>query len=161
MKKAVILIAGIALVGIISLPLFAHGPGWGGNWRGGGYGDCPYYDYQGDNLTQEQKAEIDALRDGYRANTEKIREQLQDTNYDLRTELIKSAPDETRVRELQKEISKLRSEMDSARIDHTLKVKKIAPDAQPGYSSRSGRCKGNGYPGCYGGSRGTGPRGTL
>ena len=161
MKKAVILIAGITLVGIISLPLFAHGPGWGGNWRGCGYGDCPEYDYQGSNLTQEQRFELDALKNEYRTNTDKIRERLRETNHDLRSELRKTVPEETRIRELQTEISKLRAEMDNARINHTLKVKKIVPDAQPGYSGRGGRDMGEGYSGCYRGSRGTGPRGTL
>ena len=161
MKKAVILIAGIAMVGIISLPLFAHGLGWGGNSRGSGYGDCPYYDDQVSDLTQDQLSKLEALRDEFRANTKKIREQLRDTNHDLRSELGKSDLNETRIRELQTELSKLRAEMDSARIDHTLKVKKIAPDAQLGYSSRGGRHMGEGYSGCYGGSRGTGPNGTL
>ena len=161
MKKAVILIAGIAMVGIISLPLFAFGPGWGGNSRGSGYGDCPYYDDKGSDLTQDQVSKLDALRDEYRANTKKIREQLRDTNQDMRSELDKSDLNETRVRELQTEISKLRAELDSARIDYTLKVKKIAPDAHLGYSSRGGRHMGVGYSGCYGGSRDTGSNETF
>ena len=152
-----ILIAGIALVGMFALPLFADGRGCGGNWRGSGYGDCPYYGSKGNGLTQDQLAEIGVLRDEFLASTEKTREQLQDKNYSLRLELTKSAPDENRVRELQTEISKLRTEMDSARVENMLKVKKIAPDARAGYSSRDGRHMGERYSGCYGGSRGFGP----
>lgn len=161
MKKAVILIAGMALVGFFALPLFAHGPGWGGHWRGGGYGDCPYYNYEGSNLTQEQQTELNTLRDEYRAMTGKIRDQLRDKNYELRTELNKSELNENKVKQLGKEISGLRADMDSARIDHTLKVKKIVPDAQPGFSGRDGRHRGEAYSGCYGGFKGTGPRGTF
>ena len=161
MKKAVILIAGMALVGFFALPLFAHGPGWGGKDRDGGYGDCPYYNNEGNALTQEQQTELNTLRDEYRAMTGKIRDQLRDKNYELRTELNKSELNENRVRELQKEISGLRADMDSARIDHTLKVKKIVPDAQPGFSGRGGRHMGEAYSGCDGGFRGTGPRGTF
>lgn len=153
-----ILITGIVLVGVVSIPLFAHGPGWGGDRRGHGYGDCPYYEYEGKNLTQEQRAELDTLRNEHRANTAKIRDQLIDKKYNMRSELSKTDPDVKKVKTLQAEISGLRGEMDNARIEHALKVKKVDPDARVGYFSRGGRHKGAG---CGRGFRGTGPGGAF
>ena len=154
MKKAVIIITGIALAGIIALPLFAHGPGWGGKWGGSTYGgshDCPHYGYQSSNLTQEQLSELDALRTEFRANTDKIRDQLIDKNYNLRSELRKTTPDEKKAMALQSDISELRAQMDSARIAHILKVKKVDPDAGAGYFGKGGRHAGAD---CYRDSRG-------
>lgn len=150
MKKAVILTTGIVLACFLTLPLFAFGPGWGGGMRGGGYGgyyNCPYYNnYGGTNLTQEQLSELNALRNEFRAQTDKIRDQLIDRNYDLRTELSKSVPDEKKAVAIQSDISELRTQMDNARIEHMLKVKKVDPDAGAGFYGNSGRRYGRG---CY------------
>ena len=135
MKKTIILIAGIVSMAAVSLPAFAHGPGWGGGFRDGGYArnnaDCPYSEYRGDDLTQEQRSALNALRDEYGVNTDRIREQLREKRYTMRTELNRQQPDESRVRGLQAEISELKGQMDGARIDHMLKAKKIDPDISP------------------------------
>ncbi|HOO45042.1 MAG TPA: periplasmic heavy metal sensor [Deltaproteobacteria bacterium] len=132
MKKTIILIVGIVSMAAVSLPVFAHGPGWGGGPRGSGYNnDCPYSGYVNDDLTQEQRTALHALRDEYRANTDRIREQLREKRSAMRTELNRQQPDESRVRGLQAEISDLKGQMDGARIDHMLKAKKIDPDISP------------------------------
>lgn len=148
MKKIAMFVTGTVLMAFVALPLFARGDGCGSGWRDSdcpryeratGYQDCPYYGTQGSNLTQEQRTQLDALRDEYRTNTEKLRDQLRDKRYELMTQLRSSTPDEASVRELQAEISTLRAEMDKAWIDHSLKVKKVNPDAQPGFGKGHGR----------------------
>ena len=159
MKTKTILFFGIVFMAAVSLPVFAHGPGWGNASRGNGYNnDCPYSGYGGENLTQEQRLELNALRDEYRANTDKIRDQLRDKRYSMQTELNREQSDELKVRALQSEISELMSQMDSARIDHMLKAKKVDHDI----SSRSFRNGGH-YRGdrCYGRSRDIQPEETF
>lgn len=129
MKKTIILIIGIVCMAAVSTLVFAHGPGWGGASRGGGYYyDCPYTDYDGASLTQEQRMELDTLRQEYLTQTDKIRDRLRDKRYEMNTELNRENPDEQKIRGLQKEISELKGQMDSARIDHILKAKKVDPD---------------------------------
>ena len=51
---------------------------------------------------------------------------------ELRSELYKENPDVPKAKVLQKEISKLESELDQKRIDHMIKIRKLNPNAARG-----------------------------
>ncbi len=157
-KKALIISAALLLGG--AAVVFAHGGygrgGYGGHMMGGpGYGGHmmgygPGYRGEGRgygaNLTEEQQAKLDDAREKFFAETEDIRDQIQEKRFALGTEMRKETPDSGKAADLQKEISKLESEFDQKAIQHQLEVRKMLPEnTRRGY----GRGYGQGYGGGY------------
>ena len=113
---------------------FAHmsmgyGPsGWGGHmagWHhrgyyGQGYGEIP-------NLTDEQIDKLEKERANFFENTKELRDAIYAKELEIRSEFAKSDVNETKVPTLQKELSKLRTELDQKHIDHIINVRKINP----------------------------------
>jgi hypothetical protein len=122
-----------------------EGYGYGHHGYGRGYG--PGCDY-GDDLTQEEIEKLQAQREAFHKDTRKLRRNINQKELALRSELVKENPDTQRALEIQKEISDLRAQMDQKRVDHLIKIRKIAPDA--------GRGMMKGF-GSRGGGRGMGP----
>jgi Spy/CpxP family protein refolding chaperone len=94
-------------------------------------------------LTQAEFEKLETEREAFKKDTRNLRENLYDRQVDLRRELAGESPDAKRASELQKEISGLRAELDQKRVDHLIKMRKIAPNAgkggRGGYGSRGGR----------------------
>jgi Spy/CpxP family protein refolding chaperone len=139
MKKLVITLTVLGLVGALVIPVFAHGGGWGG-WAGG-----PGYCWQGNgpynsNLTENQRAELEKLQQNFYNNTAGLQQEFWTKSAELNTLLNTSNPDAVKVRALQKEITDLRAKLDQQGIDFELQARKIVPNA--GY--------GPGYDGGYG-----------
>jgi Spy/CpxP family protein refolding chaperone len=129
MEKKGIIICGIVVLALCSLPAFAHGP-----FSGRGTGEC-LYGGQGleGSLTAEQQAELRELRQGFADQTQELRETLQAKRQEMRTLMGSSSPDGKDLKRVQAEVNTLRAQLDDARIDHVLKVKKIDPRAFAGY----------------------------
>ncbi|RJQ78140.1 MAG: periplasmic heavy metal sensor [Desulfobacteraceae bacterium] len=125
-------------------PARLHGPGYGmgpGMMSDWGNGPRGY----GANLTQEQREKLDAAREKFYSETEKLRDQLRDKQYALRTELSKNDPDDAKAGQLQKELSQLESEFDQKAVQHRLEVRKILPgDVQHGFGYGRGAANGRG-----------------
>ena len=147
MKKVLMTLGILFMVGILAAPVFAHR--WGGdkNYGGPGYGPCWL---EGGNVTESQQAELDKLNEKFVNDTAKLREDIWNKSAELDTLLESSNPDATKVRNLQKEISDLKAKMADKRVDFELQARKIAPNA------RFGRGEGRGYSQGYGRGYGMG-----
>ena len=137
----------IAVVGFAGLA-FAHGGGYGyemmgpgmmGN--GGGYGmmgpgmmdQGSYYgNPMGDDgygrLTREQADRLDKARDSFYDGTRQLRINIREKQFALNDELDKANPDTAKVQQLQKALSRLRSEYDQKALAYRLETRKILPE---------------------------------
>lgn len=156
LRKILITIALIAVLGI-GINAFAHGGmGWGGGWghhRGGmhyqgGSGNGPV-----DQLNPEETKQFEQKREAFFSETQDIRTSLFEKERELQNELAKDEPDMARASELQKEISDLQSQFDQKRIEHMVEMRKLNPNAGRGYKSGGpmmgsrGSMMGSGYNG--------------
>ena len=142
MKRIIMIVGIIALVGVMVAPALAYSPRGGsgeqmGPW-GGGQGNCPGYGrgHYGDragNITEEQRAELDKLHQKFFDETAQVRTDLWAKKGALRTLLQTSNPDEAKALALQKEISDLKGKMAEARIKYLFEARKINPDARIGW----------------------------
>lgn len=136
----------IALIGIAVNAFAGWGRGWhhGPGWHRGGWGmGGPGYGY---NLNDDEIKALEQERRAFFNETEALRQDLYAKDLELRSELAKESVDAKKAAQLQKEISRLESEIDQKRIDHMIKMRKLTPNA--------GRVQG--YMG--GGAMGYGPR---
>ena len=138
----------LVLVGVLTAPVFAHRSGGGKDYSG--YGPCWY---EGGDLTDNQRAELDKLHRQYVDDTAKIREEIWNKSAELDTVLNSSNPDPKKAKGLQREINDLKAKMSDKRVDFELKARKIAPNARSGrgYGRGYGRGHGRGYGHGYGG----------
>jgi Spy/CpxP family protein refolding chaperone len=146
----------VALVGIGATAFAGWGRGYGRHmgW-GGGPADGPGYGrgYLDENLTDEQIKAIEDERQAFFNETESLRETLYAKELELRAELAKENPDAQKAAEIQKEISRIESDLDQKRVVHMIKMRQINPDAGKGYARGYGRGSQRGY--------GMGPRGAM
>ena len=136
MKKVLMTLGILFMVGILAAPVFAHR--WGGdkNYGGPGYGPCWV---EGGDLTESQQVELDKLNEKFVNDTAKLREDIWNKSAELDTLIESPNPDATKVKALQKEINDLKAKMADQRVDFELKARQIAPNA------RVGRGYGRGY----------------
>lgn len=164
MQTGIIVVTIFALVGAAGVAL--AGP-WGGHGRGygtgGGYNqDCPR-DQDGDagwqrgrhmgpgrgfaNLTDEQRAQVETLREQFHSETADLRGDIRQRRLTLAAELAKKTPDAAKATEMQKEISNLQAELDVKRLEHRLEMQKVLPEGcafGPGFGGRGHRGGGSG-----------------
>jgi len=145
MRKLLTVLGVLILVGAIAAPVMAHGPGWGKGrhmmgYSGGGPGYYGQYGRGYDNLTAEQRTQLDKLSRKFFDETSPLRNEIWTKKAALNTLLSSSSPDAEKAKALQKEISDLKAKMALARIDYELEVRKINPDARfgSGYGRGSG-----------------------
>lgn len=156
LRKILITIALIAVLGI-GINAFAHGGmGWGGGWghhRGGmhyqgGSGNGPV-----DQLNPEETKQFEQKREAFFSETQDIRTSLFEKERELQNELAKDEPDMAQASQLQKETSDLQSQFDQKRIEHMVEMRKLNPNAGRGYKSGGpmmgsrGSMMGSGYNG--------------
>lgn len=140
---AVILIAGATAT-------FAHG-GWGGDGYGHGrhmdgsmMGPCCQGRMMGPgqgrgfhrgyaNLSDEDRAKIDAAREKFFDETRSLRRDIDDQAYALRKEMNSDNPDSGKVAQLQKQLSKLKAEFDQKMVQHRLEMRKLWPEKFRGH----------------------------
>ncbi len=121
----------LALVGILGFAALgvAAGPG-GRGMRGAGPGECPRGfggpGFAGD-LTDEEIAALQKERRAFYDQTRELRDKAYQKNLELKSELAKPEPDARRAAELQKEVSGLDAQLDQARLEWQLKMKKENP----------------------------------
>lgn len=166
LKKGIVILAVVAMTGFVATAFAGwgggYGPrgggwhhmGWGGPGHHMGWGGPDYDDYP--NLTDEQQKAFEAERQAFFKDTESLRQDLYAKNLELRSELAKDNPDAQKAATIQKEVSKLESELDQKQLDHVMKMRKIAPEAgrgfmmggrgpMRGYGPGPGRGYGGGY----------------
>lgn len=139
MRSLVTIIITIAAVAVIGFAVhaFAHGGmGWGGGMghRGmgmhyqGDYG--PGYD---DQMSKEQYQQFEQKRETFFKDTRELRADLYEKERSLQNELAKDEPDAAKASGMQKDISRLQSQLDQKRIDHMIEMRKLNPNAGSGY----------------------------
>ena len=126
------LIAGLVAAAVVTLGVNAfagRGMGAGGDDRGYHHyrgGDCPYMD---ENLTTDQREQLDAERQAFLEATKDTRQDLYAKRLELRAEMAKSDADLKKASALQQEISDLQGNLDQKRLNHIMAMRKINPDA--------------------------------
>ncbi|UCG65491.1 MAG: periplasmic heavy metal sensor [Deltaproteobacteria bacterium] len=143
--KRIVTIAGIVLlVAAIALPAFAHGRGRGrghdrmGNWQGSP-DCCWHYDKGYTSLTEEQRDQLNKLRQELYDENAKLRNDIRTKSVELNSILNSPDPDPEKAKALQKEISDLRTTMAQNRVNFELEARKIAPELRFGRGYGPGR----------------------
>ena len=159
MKKLVMTLVTVIAVTALAASVFAFGPGWG---RGHGGIDC----YRGPdtsvlsqlNLTPEQTAKINALREANLNDTKPLKDKLFSKRGDLKLLWLQANPDKDKILAVQKEIRVLRDQMQDRMTTQRLEMLKVlTPEQQEKVKSfRMGRGFGPGMRGGAG-SPGGGP----
>jgi len=149
MKKLTTILVTLIAVTALTASAFAFGPGWGR-----GYGSGPYYGpderaFSQLNLTAEQTAKINALRDAYLKDTKPVQDKLFSKRGDLRLLWLQTNPDQDKILAVQKEIRGLRDQLQDKMTNQRLEVLKVlTPEQQEKVKSfRMGRSFGPGMRG--------------
>jgi len=130
MKKTAIVgfcvILTLALVATVAL---AWGPGFG-PWFGRGFGGPANGVPPISDLTAEQSAQIQTLRDDFLKEIEPLREDLFTKGTELRTLWFSPNPDASAVTEKQKEIQDLQSKLQEKATSLGLEIRKVLTPEQ-------------------------------
>jgi Spy/CpxP family protein refolding chaperone len=157
MKKTIViglsLVLGLALVATVAL---AWGPGFGPFGRGFGgpaFGSLPI-----PNLTAEQTAQIQALRDGFQKEIESLQKDLYTKGTELRNLWVSPNPDQAAIAAKQKEMIDLQTQLQGKATNLGLEIRKVLTPEQlaqlPAFSQGGGFGPGAGF----GPGMGFGPR---
>ena len=163
MKKLTLALIIVAMSLLLSMPVFAFGPG-SGRGPGGcpGQGSGPGY-YRSEawaklNLSDEQKTKIEALQTAHQKELRPIREKMFDKSVALRRLWLQTNPDKDKITAAQAEVSALRDEMQNKVTAMRLEIRKVLTPEQQEKLVNSGWGRGMGF-GPRGGMRGCGERG--
>jgi Spy/CpxP family protein refolding chaperone len=155
MKKTAIVgscvILALALVATVAL---AWGPGFG-PWFGRGFVRPAFGTPPVPNLTAEQSAKIQTLRDGFLKEIEPLQKELYQKQTELRSLWSASNPDKTAIEAKQKEIFNLQSQLQEKATSLGLEMRKVLSPEQlaqlPAFSQGAGFGPGPGFgPGGFG-----------
>lgn len=132
--RKILTVGGIVLlVAAIAIPVSAHGLGWGrgrhmmGYWQGGpDY--CGQYGRGYEDLTGEQRSQLDKLHQRFYDDTTQLRDEIRANSAELDTLLNSPNPDAERAKALQKEMSDLRAKLGQEQINLRLEGRKVAPE---------------------------------
>lgn len=156
MKKTIIIGLCLALVlALMATVALAWGPGFGPGFgrRFGGpaYGVPPI-----PNLTAEQSAEIQALRDGFLKDIEPLQKELYAKGQEFRNLWQRPNPDQAAIAAKQKEIFNLQSQLQEKATNLGLGIRKVLKPEQLAHLRAFSQGAGFG-PGTGFGPRGFGP----
>lgn len=150
MKKLTLTLTAVAVGLLLTSQAFAWGPGFG---KGRGYGPCRDAGLERLNLTDDQKAKIESLRDANFKATKTTREKIFDKSVELRRLWLQANPDKNKIAAAQKELRTLRNEMEDKTTTLQLEVRKVLTPEQNEKLANSGYNRGTGF-GPRGGMRG-------
>ncbi|MBN2437878.1 MAG: Spy/CpxP family protein refolding chaperone [Deltaproteobacteria bacterium] len=161
MKKVMTVAAVIALAAVVASPAIAYRGMAGGFDRGSG-GYAMMDPARGLDLTPEQTAKINDLREAHLKAIKPIRDQLYAKNGELRLLWLAKTPDQEKILALQKEVRNLRDQLADQTTANRIEVRKIlTPEqfAKVQFYNGMGRQKARGGAGMRGGyARGRGMR---
>ena len=145
MKKITLTLTAVALGLLLTSQAFAWGPGPG---RGHGY--CREAGLERLNLTDDQKAKIEALQTANWKAIKPLREKMFDKTVELRRLWLQANPDKDKITAAQRELRTLRDEMQDKNTAMRLEVRKVLTPEQnekladmdwgrgPGFGPRGG-----------------------
>jgi Spy/CpxP family protein refolding chaperone len=154
MKKLMTVVAVIALAAVVASPAMAY-RGMGGGY---GYGPGNVADIgaaRGLDLTAEQTAKINAMREAHLKDIKPLQDQMYSKSGELRNLWLAVTPDREKILALQKEAQVLRDQMTDKRTTYRLEVRKVlTPEQQAkvqAYGTGRGMARMGGGPGMMGG----------
>ena len=165
MKKVTLTFIGLFFVAAIATSAF--GFGWG-RGPGVGYGPCARGDFQGlagVDLTTDQKAKLNGLRDTWFKDVKSLHEKMSTKRDELRNLWLEKSPDQGKIAAAQKEMRAVRDQMQDKMTAYRLDALKILTPEQRekikssasghGFGQRRGFSHGAwGGAGCSGGGPG-------
>jgi Spy/CpxP family protein refolding chaperone len=129
MKKVMTVVAVFALVAVVASPAMAYRGMAGGSNRGpGGYAMMDVS--RGLDLTSEQTAQINTLREAHLKAIKPLQDQLYAKNGDLRLAWLAKSPDQEKIIALQKEVRGLRDQLADQTTANRLEARKILTPEQ-------------------------------
>ncbi|MBW2089302.1 MAG: periplasmic heavy metal sensor [Deltaproteobacteria bacterium] len=152
-KVFMALIIVVLVVGMNAYVTHAHGPGGGyqGNYtmmggrghygsglQSGGYG------HMMGNFTNGENRWIDEQRNAFFKSTEDLGQKVYEKELALQSEFAKEKIDPRKTENLQKEIYRLRTQIDQKRSDNMVEMRKIHPGAERGFMDSGGMGYGSG-----------------
>ncbi|MEJ5378135.1 MAG: Spy/CpxP family protein refolding chaperone [bacterium] len=143
-RRLAVLIAGVVLLGWAANSL--AGPGWGrGMGPGGGPGPHPYMaSYLG--LTQEQEAQLQAMREKHFKEISPLQQELFNKRQELRLLWTSPNPDAEQIIAKQREINQLQGQIQEMSTKHLLEARSIlTPEQQQKLGSGRGPGLGAGW----------------
>ena len=152
MRKLTLTLTAVAVGLLLTSQVFAWGPGFG---KGRGDGPCREAGLERLNLTDGQKAKIEALQDANDKATNPIREKIFDKSVELRKLWLQANPDKGKITAAQKELRILRADTEDKVTALRLEIRKVLTPEQNEKLSNSRWGKGTGF-GPRGGMRGHG-----
>jgi Spy/CpxP family protein refolding chaperone len=152
MRKLTLTLTAVAVGLLLASQSFAWGPGPG---RGRGYGPCREAGLERLNITDGQKAKIEALQDANNKATKPLREKIFDQSVELRKLWLQANPDKDKIAAAQKELRTLRDQMEDKVTALRLEIRKVLTPEQNEKLANSGWGRGPGF-GPRGGMRGHG-----
>jgi len=151
MKKVITILIAVLVVTALTTTAFAFGPGWG---RGHGRGQCYGPDDMAMsqlNLTTEQMAKINALREAHLKDIKPLQDKLFSKRGKLRLLWLQKNPDEDKILAVQKEVRNLRDQLHDKKTSHRFEVLRVLTPEQKEKYQAFGR--GSGFcPGMRGGA---------
>ena len=161
MKKSMIVITSLLAVALLATSAFSWGHGKGGFGQGCG-GSGQGYGINGTNawndLSKEQRDELNALHQKFIDETYETRSAMMVKHQEMRLLMETSSPDRAKLDTLSQAVTDLQSQMRSKRIDYQLAAKEIAPElnfagmgGRGGYGGKGGK---GGNENCPGQARG-------
>ncbi len=147
MQKTRIVLMAVLVGLLLTSQALAWGPGPG---YGKGCGPCGQAGLERLNLTDDQKAKIEALQTATDKATRPLREKIFDKSVELRRLWLKANPDKDKIVAAQKELRVLRDEMQDKITTLRLEIRKVLTpeqnekladigwDHRPGFGPRGG-----------------------
>ncbi len=152
MKKPMIAITALLAVAFLATNAFSWGHGGSGRGCSNGYGAKGNSAYN--QLTAEQKTQLNTLRQQFVDETYETRSAMMTKHQELRMLLETSSPDKAKLDTLITEVSDLKKGFQIKRVDFILAAKKIAPELNmSGFGKGQGFGRGNNR-GCKGSGNG-------
>ena len=130
MKKTTIVGLGLVLaLALVATVALAWGPGFGSGF-GRGFGGPAYAVPPIPNLTAEQSAQIQALRDAFLKETEPLQKELYAKGQELRNLWQSPNPDQAAIAAKQKEMIDLRTQLQGKATSLGLEIRKVLTPEQ-------------------------------
>lgn len=150
MKQKIFITAGLLLIGLIATAAFAYGGGRGhGGWFCDGRGMMACF--SGLNLTADQTAKMDALRDNHQKEVQPLRDKMFAKRSELRALWLEANPDPGKINAAQKEVQALRNQMEEKRTAFRFSALNLLTPEQKTEFQKSYQARGKGPGGCAGG----------
>jgi Spy/CpxP family protein refolding chaperone len=129
MKKVMTIVAVIALAAVVASPAVAY-RGMGGGFDRGPGGYAMMDPARGLDLTAEQTAKINALREAHLKESKPLRDQIYAKSGDLRLLWLAKTPDQEKILALQKEVRNLRDQLTDKMTSYRLEARKVLTPEQ-------------------------------